>query len=228
VASRYKRVLSLNTRYCFSVALAVYLSQLLVYLCHVSGTASKKAHDTEMDAFSERLRRARAPSLESLRERVRETLGDEWLPRIYRERVRTLRTRSHQLPASKSSAQVEVQHTLLGVELKIGRRRLSCPDLATARYLSVFARAGCAEVAVPYDITKISLLADDLESAWQRAMLLSDHLTEGRAASFRTRLRKLLAAEIRAGVAEAGAGEAVPQFNRETKQGLYRERVPRA
>jgi hypothetical protein len=181
-----------------------------------------------MDAFSERLLRARAPSLESLRERVRETLGDEWLPRIYRERVRTLRTRSHQLPASKITAQVEVQHTLLGVELKIGRRRLSCPDLATARYLSVFARVGCAEVAVPYDITKISLLADDLESAWQRAMLLSDHLTEGRAGSFRTRLRKLLAAEIRADVAEAGAGAAVPQFNQETKQGLYRERVPRA
>jgi hypothetical protein len=59
-------------------------------------------------------------------------------------------------------------------------------------------------------------------------MLLSDHLTEGRARSFRTRLRKLLATEIRADVAEAGAGEAVPQFNQETKQGLYRERVPRA
>ncbi|MDT7541747.1 MAG: hypothetical protein QOE33_1651 [Acidobacteriota bacterium] len=206
---------------------SIYHSRLLVYVCHVSSAASKKAEDMA-DDFGERLRRGRTPSLESLRARIRETLGDEWLPRIYRERVRTIRTRSHQLPASNSSPQVEVQHTLLGVELKIGRRRVSCPDLATARYLSVFARAGCAEVAVPYDITKISLLADDLESSWQRTMLLAEHLTDGRARSFRTRLRKLLAGEIRAGVVEAGAGEAVPQFKQETQQGLYRERVPRA
>jgi hypothetical protein len=194
----------------------------------VSGTALKKAQDAAADAFGERLRRGRAPSLESLSARVRETLGEEWLPRIYRERVRTLRTRSHLLPALNSRAQIEVQHTLLGVELKIGRRRLSCPDLATARYLSVFARAGCAEVAVPYDITKISRLADELESAWQRALLLADHLTEGRSKSFRTRLRKLLAEEMRAGVADAGAGAAVPQFKQDTKQKLYRERTSRA
>jgi hypothetical protein len=118
---------------------------------------------------------------------------------------------------------VEVQHTLLGVELKVGRRRVSCPDLSTARYLAFFARAGCAEVAVPYDITKISRLADDLESSWQRTMLLADHLTEGRDKGFRTRLRRALAEEIRREIAETGAGAAVPRFKQETKQGLYRE-----
>jgi hypothetical protein len=172
--------------------------------------------------FGGGLRRRRAPSLESLVARVREALGDEWLPRVYSERVRTLRTRSFQLPPAKEGAPVRVQHTLLGVELKIGRRRLSCPDLSTARYLAVFARAGCAGVAVPYDITKISRLADDLESAWQRAMLLADHLTEGRDKGFRTRLRHSLAAGIRRQIEEAGAGSAVPRFKQDTKQGLYR------
>jgi hypothetical protein len=167
--------------------------------------------------------RGRAPSLEAIAARVRETLGEEWLPLAYAGRVRTLRTRSFQLPPAKEGAPVRVQHTLLGVELKIGRRRLSCPDLSTARYLAVFARAGCAEVAVPYDITKISRLADDLESAWQRAMLLADHLTEGRDKGFRTRLRRALAEEMRREVGEAGAGAAVPGFRQETKQGLYRE-----
>jgi hypothetical protein len=165
----------------------------------------------------------RAPSLESIAARVRETLGEEWLPRVYAERVRTLRTRSFQLPPAKEGAQVRVQHTLLGVELKIGRRRLSCPDLSTARYLAVFARAGCAEVAVPYDITKISRLADDLESSWQRTMLLAAHLTEGRDKGFRTRLRRALAEGIRREIAETGAGSAVPRFKQDTKQGLYRE-----
>jgi hypothetical protein len=186
--------------------------------------ADVQADGAGREVFGERLRRARGePSLASIAARVREMLGEEWLPRVYRERVRALRTRSYRLPAASDESQVRVQHTLLGVELKVGRRRLSCPDLATARYLSVFARAGCAQVAVPYDITKISRLADDLESAWQRTMLVAEHLTEGRAKPFRTRLRRALAAEIRAGVEEAGAGGAVPQFNQNTKQGLYRE-----
>lgn len=177
----------------------------------------------EDEVFGERLRRTRsAPSLESIAARAREMLGDEWLPRLYRERVRALRTRVYPLPVASGEPSVRVQHTLLGVELKIGRRRLSCPDLATARYLSVFARAGCAEIAVPYDITKISRLADDLESAWQRTLLLADHLTEGRAKSFRTRLRRALAAEVRAEIEAAGAGAAVPHFNQNTKQQLYR------
>ncbi|MDT7604372.1 MAG: hypothetical protein QOF61_2369 [Acidobacteriota bacterium] len=180
------------------------------------------------EVFGERLRRVRAPSLESLVARAREMLGDEWLPRVYRESVRSLRTRSFQLPIAADDSKVSVQHTLLGVELKIGRRRLSCPDLATARYLSVFARAGCTEVAVPYDITKISRLADDLESSWQRTMLITEHLTEGRAKGFRTRLRKALVEEMRRGVTEAGAGAVSPQFKQDTKQRLYREPPSRA
>jgi hypothetical protein len=197
----------------------IYDSRLLLYECGVT----KAAVESTRGESGGGLRRGRAPSLEAIAARVRETMGDEWLPRVYAERVRTLRTRSFQLPPAKEGAQVRVQHTLLGVELKIGRRRLSCPDFSTARYLAVFARAGCAEVAVPYDITKISRLADELESAWQRAMLLAEHLTEGRDKGFRTRLRRGLAEEMRRGIEEAGAGTAVPRFKQETKQGLYRE-----
>src|SRR5678816_201816 len=103
---------------------------------------------------------------------IQEQLGESWLPRIYRERILKLRTRSYHFENAKPSARVVIQHTLLGVELKVGRRRLLCPDLATARYLSVFARLGCNAVAVPYDITKISHLADELESSWYRMLLL--------------------------------------------------------
>ena len=108
----------------------------------------------------------------SVAQKIQEQLGETWLPRIYRERVRKLRTRSYHFENPSASARVVIQHTLLGVELKVGRRRLLCPDLATARYLSVFARIGSKDVAVPYDITKISHLADELESSWYRMLLL--------------------------------------------------------
>ena len=160
----------------------------------------------------------RPGSAEALVAEVRERLGEDWPPRLYRERILSLRTRAHSVPAAARNAAVEVQHTLLGIELKVGRRRVSCPDFATARYLSVFARAGVAHVAVPYDITKISRLADDLESAWQRTLLLADHVTEGRAPSFRARVRSATFKEVRREIEEAGAGTAVPAFNQNTRQ----------
>src|SRR5438874_12563854 len=115
--------------------------------------------------------RARAGSSDALAREIATALDADWLPRIYRERILPLRTRSFQLQRAQGAAEVTVQHTLLGVELKIGRKRLSCPDLATARYLSVFARLGCAAVAVPYGITCTSPLGDEPESAWQRLLL---------------------------------------------------------
>ena len=95
---------------------------------------------------------------------------------------------------------------------------MSCPDLATARYLAVFARAGCTDVAVPYDISRISNLADELESSWHRMLLLVEHVAPESAPGFRSRLRNLLIADARREITEAGAGTAIPQFNQNTKQ----------
>ncbi|HYY42903.1 MAG TPA: hypothetical protein VE775_09245, partial [Pyrinomonadaceae bacterium] len=81
---------------------------------------------------------ARPGGSDALAAEIKAELGDDWLPSIYRTRILPLRTRAHQLPAIKERAEIFVQHTLLGVELKVGRTRLSCPDLATARYLAVF------------------------------------------------------------------------------------------
>jgi len=157
-------------------------------------------------------------SVEELASKIQENLAESWLPRIYRERVLKLRTRSYHFDNLRPSATVTVQHTLLGVELKIGRRRLHCPDLATARYLSVFARAGCSDVAVPYDITKVSQLADELESSWFRMLLLVDDETRGSGTRTRTRLRGLLFANIKSEILAAGAGTQMPEFRQSTRQ----------
>src|SRR5438045_5199212 len=119
-------------------------------------------------------------------------MGDSWLPRLYSELILKIRTRSYEFSMLPKRADPQIYHTLLGVELKVGRRRLLCPDLATARYLSVFARAGCQQVAVPYDITQISQLADELESSWQRMFLLADSYAAGQTDTFKARIRRWL------------------------------------
>lgn len=149
---------------------------------------------------------------------VREALGEEWLPSLYKTRILILRTRSHHLDIAEKENAVEVQHTLLGVELKINRRRMLCPDFSTARYLSAFARIGCTDVALPYDITQISRLADELESSWQRMLLLVAHEASERSPAFQRRVRSLLVREAREEIRAAGAGTAIPQFNQNTKQ----------
>ena len=158
------------------------------------------------------------PTADHYAAQVKSKLKDAWLPRIYAERIRKLRTRAYTFEGASSKSRIEIQHTLLGVELKVGRHRMLCPDLATARYLSVFARAGCERVAVPYDITKISQLADQLESSWHRMLLLADHLTGAESDSFRTRVRRVLIQKIKSEVDEAGAGPLTPSFKQSTRQ----------
>jgi hypothetical protein len=148
---------------------------------------------------------------------IENSLGESWLPRLY-DRILKMRTRSYQFPPLSKTAAPQIHHTLLGIELKVGRRRMLCPDLATARYLAGFARAGCSSVAIPYDITKISLLADELDSSWHRMLLLADEVAGDRSAVFRARLRRLLIGKVREEIAAAGAGPRIPEFKQTTKQ----------
>jgi hypothetical protein len=149
---------------------------------------------------------------------IREKLAGDWLPRIYEEKVRVQRTRAHHLDVPQRENRATVLHTLLGIELKIGNKRFACPDLSTARYLQVFARIGCQEIAIPYDITKISTIADDLESSWQKTILLFEEATRGKIPSAKGRMRSTLIKQIREEVEEIGAGELMPEFRQTTKQ----------
>ena len=82
----------------------------------------------------------------------------------------------------------------------------------------VFAWLGCKSVAVPYDITKISSLADQLESSWHKMLLLVDKETKGKSSAVRGRLRAALIREVRQEIEEIGAGELMPEFKKSTKQ----------
>lgn len=143
-------------------------------------------------------------------EGLRANLGELWIPQVYRDKVRTKRTRSFWLSIPERENSPEIFHTLLGIELKVAKLRIATPDLATARYLSVFARLGCREVAVPYDISKISGIADELETGWQRMNLMLQGAT--------TRTRNLAIKTIREEIAEIGAGESMPAFDTPTRR----------
>ena len=151
-------------------------------------------------------------------EEIKAQLGATWIANIYRDRILKMRTRQYQLGTLTKNSSVEIQHTLLGVELKLGRRRLLCPDLATARYLAVFGRVGCSAVAIPYDITQISQIADDVESSWHHMLLMAKRVAANRSKAFGARLRRLLISNARDEILAAGAGAASPLFDQSTKQ----------
>jgi hypothetical protein len=141
---------------------------------------------------------------------LRANLGELWIPEIYRDKVRPLRTRSLQMAVPERENSPDITHTLLGIELKVGKLRISTPDLATARFLCVFARIGCREVAIPYDISRISGIADILETGWQRMNLLLQGTT--------TRTRNLAIKTVRSEIAEIGAGDLMPEFDTPTRR----------
>lgn len=177
------------------------------------------ANEDNIESLADRLSKsARAVKAEDIVGEIKRQLDHQAIDIIYRDKILAQRTRQYELRASAKNSRVEILHTLLGIELKIANRRLLCPDLATARYLSVFARVGCEVIAVPYDITQISRIADELESSWHRTMLLIEHFTVGRSSRLRSVVRRRLLDDTRASITQLGAGTKIPEFNQQTRQ----------
>ena len=144
--------------------------------------------------------------------------SDGTLVEIYAEKVRPLRTRSCSLDIPERENEAQILHTLLGIELKVGRNRFACPDLATARYMRVFARLGCRDFAIPYDITKISVLADELETAWHNMLLALENDVRAKSAAGKRRSRTMLIKSVRNRIGTIGPGDIMPLFKQSTKQ----------
>ncbi len=158
------------------------------------------------------------PSKMVISETIRAELSDEWIPDIYREKVKSQRTRSFELNVPAKENAVEIVHTLLGIQIKTGKKMIGCPDLRTARYLRVFARLGCSTVAVPYDITGISSIADELESSWHKTLLLFEKDSENELPQTKGRRRAALIRAMRNEIEAYGAGGLMPLFDTETMQ----------
>ena len=151
-------------------------------------------------------------------QQIRSNLSKDWISVIYEEQIRPMRTRSFKMEISERENAPAILHTLLGTELKVGRLRIHCPDLGTARYLLIFATLGCREIAVPYDITKVPAIADTLTTALDRIFEVFNTLTKKDSPQARGRMRSKLIRTLREEIKSIGAGEMMPLFNRSTKQ----------
>jgi hypothetical protein len=149
---------------------------------------------------------------------IKETLGREWLPTVYTDKIRSQRTRAILIDVPAKENLPEVHHTLLGIELKVGRRRFPSPDLSAARYMLIFARLGCREFAIPYDITQIAAAADILETAWQRTFVLLEEKALQRSSRGRSMIRSRLITMMRTELTAIGAGDQMPKFDRPTRK----------
>ncbi len=151
-------------------------------------------------------------------QQLRKDAGESWIPRVYAEKIRPLRTRSFEMEIPERENSPAIFKTLLGVELKVGRRRFACPNFDTARYLAVFAQIGCREVAIPYDITQIPPLAEVLEATLLDLMGDLNSATASLSPQMRGRIRAKLFREMRSEIKSIGAGEMMPLFNSSTRQ----------
>jgi hypothetical protein len=84
--------------------------------------------------------------------------------------------------------------------------------------MRVFARCGVGKFAIPYDITRISIAADELETSWQRLVLSIEKESRGRPARTVSLANSRLLKTIREDIKAIGSGDAMPAFDRETRQ----------
>jgi hypothetical protein len=112
---------------------------------------------------------------------------------IYCQQVVPFKTRRIALPGRKCAAQI--MYTFLGYEVKAGRRRLTCPDLVTARYLKLFAELGMKQVLIPYDPTRTGRFIERLEGSF--AILTQSAQGEALRKTFAQLRRTLIACQTR-------------------------------
>lgn len=116
---------------------------------------------------------------------------------LYRERVLGGRVRIVRLPGRK--CRPRILDTMLGFEILAGSKRISCPDIISARYLVIFTELGLDRVCIPYDPTRTARIIPELESAFSQVKDLLSGATGSRTvrqrmgrtyANLRDRLRK--------------------------------------
>ena len=98
----------------------------------------------------------------------------EKLGRAYGEEVLSGRTRVVSLPGRK--CEPRILNTFLGLELQVAQKRITCPDMSTARYLRIFAEV--PSVRAPYDATLTTCVLPQLEQSLKRIkdLLLEENL----------------------------------------------------
>lgn len=88
-------------------------------------------------------------NLDLLAQNVLSRLGEVNLTTFYRERIATVPCHTFDLP--KRDEPIEIENSLLGWRLRIGKKAIDCSSEAQARYLRVYAEMGWDHVPIPQD-----------------------------------------------------------------------------
>jgi hypothetical protein len=112
---------------------------------------------------------------------------------LYAGRVLAARHRQVSLRGRKCRA--TIMHTLLGYEVKAGRKRITCPDLITARYLRAFAEIGLATVRIPYDPTVTRGMLPEVELVLEKIRKASGEAPDSCRRAYRQLRQRLQKAE---------------------------------
>jgi hypothetical protein len=92
-------------------------------------------------------------------------LSGPGLDSLYADRVLPQPRRRVDLVGRVTPARV--QKALWGFEVRMGRRRKTCPDEVTARYLRLFAVMGFDHISIPYNPVQTGRILPELEQAFQ-------------------------------------------------------------
>lgn len=103
---------------------------------------------------------------------------------LYRECVLGGRVRIVRLPGRK--CRPRILDTMLGFEIRAGSKRISCPDITSARYLVIFTELGLDRVCIPYDPTRTARILPGLEHAFGRVKELLSGASDPRTVGQRT------------------------------------------
>jgi len=114
---------------------------------------------------------------------------------FYRKEVIPHPHRRVNLPGRRCRAP-RIITTLLGFELQIRDTRISCPDLATAEYLKIFARIGAPELLMPINPTITADILDEMTRIWEKFDAACRKMEAGGQKSKAGRLRGKLKAKI--------------------------------
>ena len=131
----------------------------------------------------------------------------EKLGRTYGEEVLSGPTRVVSLPGRK--CEPRILNTFLGFELQVAQKRMTCPDMSTARYLRLFAEIGMPSVRAPYDPSLTTGVLPQLEQSLKniKDLLLEENLDRKQHQSKLRNIYRKIRENLKMAEKEVGIGD---------------------
>ncbi len=113
--------------------------------------------------------------LDLMTQNILARMGENNLATFFKARITTIPCSTLNLP--KRAEPIEIENSLLGWRLKIGKKGLDCPSEAEARYLRVFTEMGWDQAPVPKDGGYLSSILNQWENLFENTKAVLEEYT---------------------------------------------------